>query len=125
MERKLKVKFPVALGIRLDAATRDALVEEARMRRMRPTELARFLIAQGLDTIGENLPVRRRVSPLRDEAAVRTALIELGRIRGDAQRIYAALSARGHNDYEIVELKNDLRLIADHLRAALWKGRAA
>jgi len=119
------VKYPFAVGVRMDELTRRALEESARARKLRPTELARNLVTRGLDTIDVDAPIRRRASPVRDEAAVRKALHLLGEIGGNLHRTYKTLSAGGRADSELLTLKVELRAIADSLRDALRRGPPA
>ena len=119
------VQFPVAIGVRLDHRIDDALREGARQRGLSPTVLARDLIARGLDVLDRDQPIRRRVTAVRDEAAIRAALQLLGEIGGNLQRACTALSAGGRVDGELGRLKADLRNIADRLRLALRAGQTA
>ena len=113
------------VGVRLDDRTRRALDDEAADRRMRPTQLARHLIAYGLDTIDTVMPIRRRQQPTVDQKLMQSLLLDLGRIGGNLQRTYTAVSAGGHDDADLLRIKAELRAIADQIRGSLRCGPSA
>ena len=114
------VQYPCVLCLRLTQEVATAIDAEARRRPTTPGELARVLIKSALPDVTTLSPIRRVRPPVQDAGLLAEAVAALGRISGNLQRIYVS---RGEADAELIDIKAELRRVAESVHAALGTDR--